>query len=561
MEPKKESKSDAHADAGVNFSTVDAVHEEITFPQGDGYVAYGPSGIKGVFASRFVAYCAAFAALGGFLFGYDQGVVSVTLVMDEFLNRFPEVSDEASGSGFKKGLMTAMIPLGAFIGALNQGRIADWISRKRSLMVAVVIFTIGSSIQTAAVNYDMLTAGRFFGGVGIGMLSMVVPIYISEISPPEIRGSHLVFEELSIVVGIVVSFWITFGTKDVQGHWSWQLPFLLQIFPGVLLGVGAFFLPFSPRWLASKGRHEEALVTLARLRSLPTDDIRVRAEWTDIVAEARFQEVVLKERHPRLVESSSIISKVQLEIVSWTDCFKTGCWRRTHVGIGIMFFQQFVGINALMYYSPTLFATMGLNFNMQLIMSGVVNCVQLVGVISSLWTLDRFGRRKILLTGSICMFIPHLIISIFVGKYSHDWPSYIPEGWTSVAFLLAYMLAFGCSWGPVPWAMPSEVFPSSLRAKGVALATSLSWLWNFIIGLITPPLIQETGFGAYVFFAVFCMLSFVWTYFCVPETNGKTLEEMDEVFHDRTGTADVERKARILDEFLREQRGEGLKSP
>ncbi|KAI8652476.1 MFS domain-containing protein [Fusarium keratoplasticum] len=145
---------------------------------------------------------------------------------------------------------------------------------------------------------------------------------------------------------------------------------------------------------------------------------------------------------------------------------------------------------------------MGLNFNMQLIMSGVVNCVQLVGIISSLWTLDRFGRRKILLTGSICMFIPHLIISIFVG-----------------------------------------------------------WLWNFIIGLITPPLIQETGFGAYVFFAVFCLLSFVWTYLCVPETNGKTLEEMDEVFHDRTGTPDVERKARILDQFLREQRGEGLKSP
>lgn len=176
---------------------------------------------------------------------------------------------------------------------------------------------------------------------------MVVPIYISEISPPEIRGSLLVFEELSIVVGIVVSFWITFGTKDIQGHWSWQLPFLLQIFPGVLLGVGAFFLPFSPRWLASKGRHEEGLSTLARLRTLPTDDIRVRAEWTDIVAEARFQEVVLKERHPRLVESSSIMSNVQLEIASWTDCFKTGCWRRTHVGIGIMFFQQFVGINAL----------------------------------------------------------------------------------------------------------------------------------------------------------------------------------------------------------------------
>ncbi|RSM15003.1 hypothetical protein CEP52_001144 [Fusarium oligoseptatum] len=294
MEPKKESKSDAHPSAGVDFSAVDAVHEEITFPQEDGYVAYGPSGIRGVLASRFVAYCAAFAALGGFLFGIK-----------------------------------------------------------------------------------VIYGGSY--------------LYLRDLTP-EIRGSLLVFEELSIVVGIVVSFWITYGAKDIQGHWSWQLPFLLQIFPGVLLGIGAFFLSFSPRWLASKGRHEEALTTLARLRALPTDDVRVRAEWTDIVAEARFQEVVLND------------------------------------------------------------------------------------------TLN--------------------------------------------------------SWKAAP----------------------LCWLWNFIIGLITPPLIQETGFGAYVFFAVFCLLSFVWTYFCVPETNSKTLEEMDEVFHDRTGTADVERKARILDDFLCEQRGEAIKS-
>ncbi|VUC20747.1 unnamed protein product, partial [Clonostachys rosea] len=550
LEPAKDSKADEQVVESVAIATE---HKEMTSNEGEGYVAYGPSGIKGLFASRFVAYCAAFSALGGFLFGYDQGVVSVTLVMDEFLNRFPEVSDQASGSGFKKGLMTAMIPLGAFIGALIQGWIADWISRKRSLMVAVVIFTIGSSIQTAAINYDMLTAGRFFGGAGIGMFSMVVPIYISGISPPEIRGSLLVFEELSIVVGIVVSFWITYGTKDIPNHRSWQLPFLLQIFPGVLLGIGAFFLPYSPRWLASKGRYDESLKILARLRTLPTTDSRVRAEWIDIVTEARFQEAIMKERHPRLVESSSVMSKVRLEIASWADCFKRGCWRRTHVGIGIMFFQQFVGINALIYYSPTLFATMGLNFNIQLIMSGVVNCVHLIGVLSSLWTLDRFGRRKIPLTGNICMFIPHLVIAIFVGKFPYDWPSFIPEGWTSVAFLLVYMLAFGCSWGPVPWAMPSEVFPSSLRAKGIALATSLSWLWNFVIGLITPPPIQETGFGAYVFLAVFCLGSFVWTYFCVPETNGKTLEEINQVFHGRTGTADIEKKARILNEILHEQ--------
>ncbi|KAJ0314574.1 hypothetical protein Brms1b_006728 [Colletotrichum noveboracense] len=275
---------------------------------------------------------------------YGPPVISVTLVMSGFLDRFPEVSDDAAGSGFKKGLMTAMIPLGAFIGALNMGWLADWISRKRSLIVVVVIFIVGSSIQTAAINCDMLIAGRFFGGVGIGIL-----------------------------------------------------------------------------------------------RGLPQEDPRVRREWIDIVAEARFQAMVLKERHPRLTASPAISDKIKLEVVSWTDCFKTGCWRRTHVGVGIQAWQQWVGINALIYYSPTLFATMGLDYNMQLLMSGALNCVQLMGVLSSLWTLDRFGRRNILLLGSV-------FIAILVGKFSHDWPSYVTEGWVSVAFLFAFMLSFGFSW-------------------------------------------------------------------------------------------------------------------
>ncbi|KAK1854586.1 MFS monosaccharide transporter [Colletotrichum chrysophilum] len=466
-------------------STFAAEHKEDVAEIFDEVISYGPPGFKGVFASRFVTYCAAFAALGGFLFGYDQGVISVTLVMREFLDRFPEVSDDAAGSGFKKGLMTAMIPLAAFIGALNMGWLADWISRKRSLMVAVVIFIVGSSIQTAAINYDMLTAGRFFGGVGIGMLSMVVPVYISEISPPEIRGTLLVFEELSIVVGIILAFWITYATKDIPNHWSWQCPFLIQIIPGVLLGIGAIFLPYSPRWLASKDRHEESLATLARLRGLPQEDPSVRREWIDIVAEARFQAMVLKERHPTLTASPAISDKIKLEIVSWTDCFKTGCWRRTHVGVGIQAWQQWVGINALIYYSPTLFATMGLDYNMQLLMSGALNCVQVMGVLSSLWTLDRFGRRNILLLGSVCMCLSHVVIAILVGKFPHDWQSYVTEGWVSVAFLFAFMLSFGFSWGPIPWALPSGVFPSSLRVKGVAISTCGS--------LITPPLIKGTG--------------------------------------------------------------------
>nr|CBS32700.1 hexose transporter [Colletotrichum graminicola] len=512
---------------------------------------YGPSGFRGILVSHYVAICAAFSAIGGLLFGYDQGVISVTLVMDQFLERFPEVSDHAAGSGFKKGLMTAMITLGAFVGAMNQGWIADMISRKRSIMVAVVVFTIGSSIQTSAVNYNMLVGA--LSNANIPRLSMVVPLYISEISPPEIRGSLLVFEQLSIVFGIVISFWITFGTKEIPSHWAWQLPFLIQILPGLLLGFGAVFLPYSPRWLASKGRETEALNSLCKLRVLPDTDPRVRREWMDIIAEARFQTAVLADRHPTLVSKGDVVSTLKLEAVSWTDCFKKGCFKRTQVGIFLMFFQQFVGINALIYYSPTLFETMGLDHNMQLIMSGVLNCVQLVGVIPSLWTMDRFGRRWILLVGSLGMTISHTAIAILVGLYSNDWPSHTTQGWVSVAFLLLYMLVFGATWGPVPWAMPSEVFPSSLRAKGVAISTCSSRINNFIIGLITPPMVQGTGFGAYVFFAAFCLLSGIWTWFCVPETNGKTLEQMDEVFGDRTGLDDVAKKDRIFRDVVDEQ--------
>ncbi|GAQ07044.1 sugar transporter STL1 [Aspergillus lentulus] len=511
---------------------------------------YGPPGLRGLISNPFVFLCAACSTLGGLVFGYDQGVVSVILVMDQFLERFPEVSPNASGAGFWKGLMTAMIELGALLGALNQGWIADKISRRYSIIVAVIIFTIGSILQTAAIDYPMLTVARFIGGVGIGMLSMVAPLYISEISPPECRGTLLVLEEFCIVLGIVIAFWITYGTRFMAGEWSWRLPFLLQMIPGFVLAGGVLALPFSPRWLASKGRNEEALQSLSKLRRLPPSDKRVRQEYLDIQAEVRFHQELNAEKHPTL-QGGGTRKSLLLEMASWADCFKKGCWRRTHVGVGLMFFQQFVGINALIYYSPTLFETMGLDYDMQLLMSGVLNVTQLVGVMTSVWTMDSLGRRVLLLWGAFFMTISHVIIAVLVGLFSNNWPAHRAQGWVSVAFLLFYMLSFGASWGPVPWALPSEVFPSSLRAKGVALSTCSNWLNNFIIGLITPPLVENTGYGAYVFFAVFCLLALIWTFFFIPETKGRTLEQMDHVFKDNSSEAEKARRHAIEAELLR----------
>ncbi|KAL4972862.1 general substrate transporter [Aspergillus desertorum] len=515
---------------------------------------YGPPGLRGVFANPFLLLCAACSTLGGLSFGYDQGVISVTLVMQQFLDRFVEVAEGHPGSGFWKGLMTAMLELGAFVGALNQGWLADKISRRYSIVVAVGIFIVGSVLQTAAVDYAMLTVGRTIGGIGIGMLSMVAPLYISEIANPECRGALLVLEEFCIVFGIVIAYWITYGTRFMAGEWSWRLPFLLQIVPSFVLLGGVIVLPFSPRWLASKGRYDEALQSLSKLRRLPTTDHRIQQELLDIKIDVRFHQELNAEKHPTLQGSGAKKSLLR-EFAGWADCFRSGCWRRTQVAVLVMFFQQFVGINALIYYSPTLFETMGLDYDMQLLMSGIINVTQLVGVCTSLWTMDAVGRRPLLLWGAAIMGVSHVIIAALVGIYSDNWPAHRAQGWTSVAFLFVYMLAFGATWGSVGWALPSEVFSSFLRAKGVALATCGTWLFNFVIGLITPPLIQDTGYGAYVFFAVFCVLAFIWTFFCVPETSGRTLEQMDALFKDNSITAERARRQAIESELMEEYHG------
>lgn len=537
--------------------SLDKVSSKVSFdtnssPNVYGTVTYGRSGVRGMFTNKYVVLCSLFASIGGLVFGYDQGVISVILTLPVFQDRYTNLNpDLNTRSAFYKGLMTAMIELGAFVGALNQGWIADKYSRKYSIMIAVVWFVVGSVLQTAAVDYAMLVLGRLIGGFAIGMLSMVAPLYMSEISPPEIRGTLLVLEEWSIVFGIVVAYWITYGTRFIGGgtsEWTFRLPFLLQIFPALFLGIGIFFLPFSPRWLASKGRDEECLQSLSKLRQLPTSDPRLRVEWVQIRAEVAFHKEVQATRHPQLQDGTRG-SNIKLELAAWRDCFRSGCWRRTMVGVGLMFFQQFVGINGLIYYGPTLFESLGLSYDLQLSMSGVMNVMQLVGVTGSIFFMDHIGRRPLLMWGSAAMCISHVVVAVLVGLYSSDWPANQDKAWAGVSFIFIYMVSFGLSWGPVPWAMPSEVFPSSLRAKGVALSTCSNWINNFIIGLITPPLIQNTGFGTYVFFGVLCLLSGIWTYLFVPETAHRSLEEMDAVFKDRTGQEDEERRHAILNMY------------
>ncbi|KAJ3568679.1 hypothetical protein NPX13_g6337 [Xylaria arbuscula] len=489
---------------------------------------YGPTGIKAIFQSPYVSGAAALASLGGFSFGYDQGVISIILTMEQFLTVFPRVR-----TAFGSSLMTSLLLLGAFIGCLFMPYLADKISRKYAIVAVVIIFTIGAIIQTAANDYTTISVGRAIGGLGTGTLALGAPLYISEIAPPNLRGTLLVLESISIVSGVVIAYWITYGTRFIESSASFRLPLALQIVPGLILGVGIVFFPFSPRWLALVGRNDECLESLAKLRGLPTDDARVQKEYRLIIIEVEFQRAIQERKHPGK-------QGFKLEMLQWMDCFRGTMWRRSVVGVGVGFLQQFMGINAFIYYAPTLFKQLGQDDENSLVLSGVFNVLQLVTVVLCFFIIDKVGRRWLAIVGAAGTGTSYIVIAILSGLYEDNWLAHRAAGWVCVAFAFLFILFFGASYSPLAWALPAEVFPTSIRSKGVALSTATIWLSNFIVAIITPPLLESAGFGAYIFFAVFCFLAVLWAIFLLPETKGKSLEEMDEVFGDTSAQEEQE---------------------
>jgi MFS family permease len=266
----------------------------------------------------------------------------------------------------------------------------------------------------------------------------------------------------------------------------------------------------------------------------------VQAEYQGILAEIVFQRLVEERSYPG-------IKGWKLEAYSWLDLFKKKNWRRTSVAVGVNFFQQFSGINAFIYYAPTLFRSLGQSDEMSLVLSGVFNILQLVGVFICIATIDRVGRRPLAIFGGFGCAICYMIIAILSGLFSHDWLAHADAGWACVAFAFLFILIFGVSYSPLGWALPSEVFTTASRSKGVALSTCVNWLANFIIGVATPPMMDTQGYRTYVFFTVWCFLAGVWAVVLVPETKGKTLEDMDEHFGGAQGLAERESMRAAVD--------------
>ncbi|KAJ0383587.1 hypothetical protein COL922a_010204 [Colletotrichum nupharicola] len=498
-------------------------------------IPYGPSGVRGIFSSGPYMLSAAFlASLGGFSFGYDQGVMGILNVLPQFHAVIPEADNE-----FNKGFTTGMLLLGAFIGCWFYPYISDRWSRKKALLLSSIIFCIGGVIQTAAYNYATVVVGRTIGGIGTGTLALGAPMYISEVSPPHLRGTLLVLESVAIVGGVTIAYWIIYACKDIAGEASWRVPFALQLPSATILGAMIQLFPYSPRWLAMQDRHEDCLSSLCKLRKLPASDERVQAEYQGILAETKFQAVMLERRHPG-------VRGFKLEVVQWLDLFTVKSWRRTIVGAGVSFFQQFQGVNGFIYYAPTLFRNIGQSDDMSLILTGIFNALQIVGVFIAFILIDRVGRRPLAIYGGIGNMICFVVIAALVGTFDSRWGENTSAGWACVAMAFLFIIIFGASYSSLGWALPPEVFPNGMRSKGVAFSVAVNWLSNFTVGVVTPTMIESIGFGTYVFFACFCGLTAVWAFFLVPETMGKTLEQMDDAFGDLSGHEEQEVMREIL---------------
>lgn len=443
---------------------------------------------------RFVILLAIVGALGGLLFGYDTGVISGALLyLTKTFNLTPTM----------KGLVTSIVLAGALIGAITSGDLNDRLGRRALLMIAAAIFALGAVATAAAQNVLWFVIARFVVGYGIGIASYTSPLFISETSPPHVRGALVSFNQLAITLGIVIAYAVDFGYA-YPGGWRWMFGWALV--PGVLLGVGMFLLPDSPRSLINRGREEDALKVIARIEGKSAEE----AEQGETV---RIQEIEAALQREKELEAK----------VGWGELLHKDMRVPLAVGIGLAVLQQFVGINTVIYYAPTIFKYAGYSSNAIAILGTVgVGAVNVAMTIVAIFLLDRLGRLPLLYAGLIGM-----IGTLTALGYGF----LLPEGQRGTITQISLMVYVGCfafSLGPIFWLMIAEIYPLRVRGRAMSLATFSNWAANLLVTFTFPLMIawinEPVTFWIY---ALIGLMGIIFTFWLVPETKGRTLEQIE----------------------------------
>ncbi|KAI1821810.1 general substrate transporter [Xylaria intraflava] len=457
-----------------------------------------------------------FVATGGILFGYDTGIINGILAMRSFRDQFSTGYRDSQGQlalqPEQTSITVAILSAGTVAGALLSAPFGDWIGRRLSIIASVGVFILGVILQVTASALPLLLAGRFVAGVGIGAVSVLVPLYQSEMAPKWIRGTLVCAYQFSITCGLLAASIVNQLTYQIHGAAAYRIPFGLQITWAVVLSLGLLVLPETPRYLIKRGDKQAAGLALSRLRRL------------DIT-------------HPALVEElAEIEANHQYELAlgnsSYRDVF-TGSphlGRRILTGCGLQMLQQLTGINFIMYYGTTFFTSAGVTD--PFIISLVLNIINVGSTIPGLFVVESWGRRKLLIVGSVGMAICQLVIAIF-STAAHDMKKLVAQ--LLIVFVSFFVFFYAASWGPVTWVVTSEIYPLKVRAKSVSISTAANWLLNFGIAYGTPFLVQDgTGasLGSKVFFlwGAFCILGAIFVYCMIFETSKISLEQIDEMY-------------------------------
>ncbi|PPQ69775.1 hypothetical protein CVT25_009759 [Psilocybe cyanescens] len=498
-----------------------------------------------------------FSAFGGILFGYDTGVISGIKEMKMWLMQFGFPTDELAKfptgyriSSSSESLVVSILSAGTFVGALIGAPAADILGRKWGIIFASLVFSIGIAMQTAATQMSLFVVGRVFAGLGVGLVSVLVPMYQSEwwapinvcpiclilthqtSSPKWIRGAVVSTYQWAITIGILLAAIVNNSTKDFEKKSAYQIPIALQFAWAGILAFGMFFLPESPRWLIKRGRDADAAVSLSRLTGASQNSPEVESELEEI--RQNYEE------EKALGEST------------YADCFKFSKNKialRTLSGIFIQAWQQLTGINFIFYYGTTFFKNSGINNPFTIsIVTGVVNVVM---TLPGIWGIERFGRRRLLLVGAIGMCMCEYIVAIIGATISTE---NIAGQKVLIAFVCIYIAFFASTWGPIAWVITGEIFPLQIRAKAMSLSVASNWLWNFAIAYATPYLVNKepgsAGLESNVFFiwGSTCFCCIIFTFLCIPETKGLSLEQIDLMYQNTTPIKSLEYRRRLIAE-------------
>ena len=447
------------------------------------------------------------AATGGLLFGFDTGVISGAIPFFQ--------KDFGIDNGMVEQITSAGL-LGAILGALFCGKLTDRLGRRKVILASAVIFAVGAVWSGIAADAWNLVLARLFLGVAIGVSSFAVPLYIAEISPTKVRGTLVSMFQLMVTIVVLVSYLSDLYFADESDMTCWRPMFYVGVIPACILLIGMFFMPETPRWLMSQGRHDESIRILNRIEG---------------EAQAKISFRQMQEE----------IKRSEAEKSGWRELLQP--WLRTPliICIGIMFFQQFVGINTVIYYSPKIFLMAGFDGTVAAIWASVgVGLVNVIFTVVSVYFVDRLGRRKLYFIG-----LSGIVVSLLLLGLCFVYVNQLGDSvkWVAILLIFCYVAFFAISIGPLGWLIISEIFPLKLRGLGASLGSLSVWLFNSIVSFTFFKIVKALTIpgkeiltegedlgnpaGAFWFYGGIAFLALIWGYFYVPETKGVSLEQIE----------------------------------